>query len=527
MQFTVLGIALGLSATTVTAHGHMTYPKSRASEHFKDDVKSWPIAGIPARLRREPCVGLSQNKVFTKVEPGPLTLNFLFPDGANHKGLCTAYLLDPLQPEFKLKIGETTNCGRSIKKGAGRKGQDIAGSMTVQIPQNVPCDPSHCLLQWEWTAMHVSETNLERFEHYDDCADLNIVGGTQEEFTSVALPAGSVLNVTDPVAEATEFFSQEWQLNLDRSYLYLQSVKNKSIFETHGFEHMEGRIEPDGQAQLTLDLASFDTGIDLRNVRMGFLFFETFKFPNAIIQAQLDKTKLTDLLTKTSMTYPLDFTIELHGIKKEYTSDVIITRVADSAVSIAATKPIIVPAEDFGILENVAKLENAAGVVISPVASVTFELVFEGSKINPDIERISAQKGLDRIKELAQQFDPDKCETRLSVLSESGAIYFASGSARLDDESQFALKKIVEFSDRCPGLTMEVGGHTDNVGGPLSNLRLSQKRAQSVVDYLVANGMSQNNVVAMGYGDKFPVVSNTTAANRARNRRIVFGVATP
>ena len=520
----VLLIALCLHSAPVWAHGHMVYPKSRSAEHIASDVKNWPIAGIPVRLRREPCVGLKPNKVFTPVATGPLTLSLLFPDGANHKGYCNAYLYDPLKPHGKLKIGETANCGRSLKADGGTKGEDIPGIMHVTIPEVVPCDPSHCVLLWEWTATHASETNIERFENYDDCADISIAGAKEGETFNVATQSGGAARDATLGTDSKSFFDQEWRLNLDRSFLYLQSVKNKSVFETHGFKHMVGTVTPDGNASVTLDLASFETGIDLRNVRMRFLFFKTFQFSEAVITAQLDKAKLEDLRSQTSLTYPLSFTIDLHGIKKEMTHDVVVTRIADSSVSVAVTKPIIIPAKDFGLEAGIGKLEEAAGVVISPVASITFHLVFEGTQINPGIELALAQKENDRIKEQTAAIDSTECATRLSVLSESRSVYFKLGSADLDEESHFALDQIAEFAVRCPGTGIKVSGHTDNIGSAAANAALSKQRAQSVVDYLVNEGVLPDKLIAIGYGDTYPEVPNNTPANRAKNRRIVFGL---
>ncbi len=520
----VVWIVFNQLTTAASAHGHMIYPPSRATEHIKSDVKNWPVAGIPVRLRREPCVGLKPNATFTKIEPGPLTIKLLFPDGANHKGYCNAFLYDPVKPHGKLKIGETTNCGRSLKAEGGVKGQDIPGIMPVTIPEVVPCDPAHCVLLWEWTATHMSETNIESFENYDDCADISIAGAREGETFNLTVPPGTSANDATHALDSKQFFAQDWRLNLDRSFLYLQSVKNTSVFETHGFKHMEGTISPEGDARVTLDLASFDTGIDLRNVRMRFLFFKTFQFPEAVITARLDKSRLEELQTKTSLTYPLDFTIELHGITKQMTREVIVTRVADSAVSVAVIKPIIIPAKDFGFEEGIGKLEEAAGVVISPAASITFDLVFEGLKINPKVEQTFAVNESNRIKEQSEEIDATKCETRLNVLSESRSVYFKLGSADLDEESHFALDQIAEFAFKCPDVKIKVSGHTDNLGNSAGNVTLSKERAQRVVDYLVNEGVPAAKLIGVGYGDKFPEVPNNSLANRAKNRRIVFSI---
>jgi OOP family OmpA-OmpF porin len=65
-----------------------------------------------------------------------------------------------------------------------------------------------------------------------------------------------------------------------------------------------------------------------------------------------------------------------------------------------------------------------------------------------------------------------------------------------------------------------IEGHTDSIGSEEYNLILSRKRAGSVRDKLVADGIEQGRITTVGYGKKYPVVSNDTEANRALNRRV-------
>jgi hypothetical protein len=116
-----------------------------------------------------------------EIHSGPLLLRFFFGDGANHVGLCRVFLLDPVHPEQKLKIGEMMDCARSEHAGPGRKGEDITGHMTVTVPGVVPCDPTRCVLQWEWIATHLSVT---RPEYYDECVDVTILGARQAAVTA-------------------------------------------------------------------------------------------------------------------------------------------------------------------------------------------------------------------------------------------------------------------------------------------------------------------------------------------------------
>jgi OOP family OmpA-OmpF porin len=75
-----------------------------------------------------------------------------------------------------------------------------------------------------------------------------------------------------------------------------------------------------------------------------------------------------------------------------------------------------------------------------------------------------------------------------------------------------------------PGLEIELQGHTDSVGADPYNVRLSQRRADSVREYLLAQGVSASQVVALGYGETQPISDNATADGRAQNRRVVMKV---
>ena len=84
------------------------------------------------------------------------------------------------------------------------------------------------------------------------------------------------------------------------------------------------------------------------------------------------------------------------------------------------------------------------------------------------------------------------------------------------------LDEVVEVLKDNPKITLEVQGHTDNVGGDAYNMKLSQSRAESVRNYLVSKGIASPRLVPKGYGFHQPLVPNTTASNRELNRRVQF-----
>lgn len=110
---------------------------------------------------------------------------------------------------------------------------------------------------------------------------------------------------------------------------------------------------------------------------------------------------------------------------------------------------------------------------------------------------------------------------RVEVLNN---LFFATGAYDLDEKSKVELQQLVAFLKNNPRLSIEVAGHTDDVGGEKENLELSRERAQSVVAYLAESGVSKVRFGSVGYGEAKPKVPNTTEENRRQNRRIEWRI---
>ncbi len=128
------------------------------------------------------------------------------------------------------------------------------------------------------------------------------------------------------------------------------------------------------------------------------------------------------------------------------------------------------------------------------------------------------------VKPAAAPVDATVCQQLFSDLLAKGTIRFESGRSVIDADSDGLLDRLIETALRCPSANIEIAGHTDGDGEDAYNQALSEKRAQSVVDYLVKAGLPADRFTATGYGSTQPIASNDTDEGKAQNRRIEFVV---
>jgi OmpA-OmpF porin, OOP family len=121
--------------------------------------------------------------------------------------------------------------------------------------------------------------------------------------------------------------------------------------------------------------------------------------------------------------------------------------------------------------------------------------------------------------------EADQCQTKLREALRNGIINFERAKANLTPDSAQTLDRIAQIVRQCPRVRIEIEGHTDAEGTPERNQRLSDRRANSVQQYLVRAGVDNGMLSSNGYGETRPIAPNDTAENRARNRRIEFTVS--
>lgn len=156
-------------------------------------------------------------------------------------------------------------------------------------------------------------------------------------------------------------------------------------------------------------------------------------------------------------------------------------------------------------------------------AGSDFTLVGKKADYISNIEKIST-KGLNRSTTLYVKLELGIEEAKVGQSIVLNNIYFEVGKANLNTSFSSDLDKLIRFLKDNPAARLEIQGHTDNAGSLNLNNKLSQSRANSVVDYLTKNGIDRSQLIAKGYGPSLPVADNATAEGRTKNRRVVMKV---
>ena len=119
--------------------------------------------------------------------------------------------------------------------------------------------------------------------------------------------------------------------------------------------------------------------------------------------------------------------------------------------------------------------------------------------------------------------DLERLQHQLDTMLRGKVVEFDSDSAELTDKGRTVLDELIAALEAAPGQIL-IAGHTDYQASQEYNLELSQRRAEAVRDYFVANGLDTGRFVIRGYGETEPIASNDTEEGRQRNRRTEFHV---
>ncbi len=148
-------------------------------------------------------------------------------------------------------------------------------------------------------------------------------------------------------------------------------------------------------------------------------------------------------------------------------------------------------------------------------------LKYKTDPLNVDTDGGTVNDGVE-VNRGTNPLDPNDDVVKVGVPIILEGITFSTGKADITPESENTLRKALKTLETYSDITVEIAGYTDDVGSATSNQKLSEKRANSVRDWLVREGIDPTRIEARGYGESNPIASNDTPEGRQKNRRIEF-----
>lgn len=189
----------------------------------------------------------------------------------------------------------------------------------------------------------------------------------------------------------------------------------------------------------------------------------------------------------------------------------------DKGVAIGATSGAVIG----GVIgNNVGNGKNTAvgailGAVVGGVAGgiIGNKMDKQAEKIKEEIPGAKVERIGEGIRITFDETNPDGSKM---------GVYFETNKYNISANSQRAIAKLKEIFAEYPETNILIEGHTDDVGADSYNMTLSKQRAEAVSNALQKEGIAASRLITKWYGESEPIVENTSAANRALNRRVEF-----
>ncbi|MDF0602604.1 OmpA family protein [Psychromarinibacter sp. C21-152] len=166
---------------------------------------------------------------------------------------------------------------------------------------------------------------------------------------------------------------------------------------------------------------------------------------------------------------------------------------------------------DTGLPDAKAEIARILGEQLGAAGNFTIDVTYHEAETAPEEEAPTAEE----------------CVAAINAILSVRQITFDPGSADIEGAARISVDRIAEVMEDCTDVPMEIGGHTDSQGREQMNLGLSQRRAEAVLEALMARRVLVANLSAKGYGEAQPIADNDTAEGREANRRIEFTLIEP
>lgn len=174
---------------------------------------------------------------------------------------------------------------------------------------------------------------------------------------------------------------------------------------------------------------------------------------------------------------------------------------------------------DMSTKRSIFGMETNDTLKLNLVAGGKYRVISKAdSHLFNEVEFDLSKQNLGSEIKIKLELDPIEVGMKLELKE----VYFETNSAKLMAESMEELNEVYQILWEHPNLSVQIAAHTDNTGTHDDNMELSGRRAQAVVEALKDKGVPESMIQAKGYGEKTPLVANTTEENRRKNRRVEF-----
>ena len=166
------------------------------------------------------------------------------------------------------------------------------------------------------------------------------------------------------------------------------------------------------------------------------------------------------------------------------------------------------------------------GGVVGKVAGNTAAGAIIGAAVGGSAGALIGRRMDKQAEELQRDLENAKVERigeGIKITFNSG-ILFATNSAELQSNARTEISQLAQTLKKYPDTNILIEGHTDNTGNRSINQPLSERRAQSVADFLSSTGVDRSRMTTQGYADDQPVADNSTTAGRQQNRRVEIAI---
>ena len=171
--------------------------------------------------------------------------------------------------------------------------------------------------------------------------------------------------------------AEPWVLDNEASHLSFVTVKAGDLAEAHRFRTLTGKVSINGTAEISIDLASVDTLIPIRDERMREHLFQTVRFPQAIVSLKFDPVEVESIAEGSSGTVQLVGELAMMSQRIPVRADALVVRLTPRRVLVVSRTPVVVNAASLSLVGGIEKLRELASLPsISKAVSISFALLF-------------------------------------------------------------------------------------------------------------------------------------------------------